>query len=299
MSPAPEGTEGERIGKDNVGYNASEENDNPPVTNVVPELLAVCPPLQGMKGNLDMTFTSRLGTMAHQGRLQGDGYFEGILRSMCLIQAQAVFISLFATLITFVLETLRVGIGHHPPTTNFLFLGSNAVMAMCIACGISSSGTQATGVVRSLGIVRTLNVKETEYLATDVNEHGSIKINGTELSRVTSFKYLGSTVTSDGSLITVIRPAATYGAECWPVTKEIESRLSVMVTKMLRWAAGVTRLDRARNDAIRQRFGVAPIAEKLREARLRWYGHVLRANDDTVRKIGLNMRSLESGPGDA
>lgn len=201
MSPAPEGTEGERIGKDNVGYNASEENDNPPVTNVVtknsdvkpskaldvsrenafenegvrsicyqtffpfligglgstlsglllnhvqklpllcrvPELLAVCPPLQGMKGNLDMTFTSRLGTMAHQGRLQGDGYFEGILRSMCLIQAQAVFISLFATLITFVLETLRVGIGHHPPTTNFLFLGSNAVMAMCIACGISSS----------------------------------------------------------------------------------------------------------------------------------------------------------------
>ncbi|VDO92433.1 unnamed protein product [Heligmosomoides polygyrus] len=45
-----------------------------------------------------------------------------------------------------------------------------------------------------------LNVKKTEYLTTDVNEHGSLKINGTELSRVTSFKYLGSTVTSDGSL---------------------------------------------------------------------------------------------------
>ncbi|VDO91368.1 unnamed protein product [Heligmosomoides polygyrus] len=44
-----------------------------------------------------------------------------------------------------------------------------------------------------------LNVKKA-YLTTDVNEHGSIKINGTELSRVTSFKYLGSTVTSDGSL---------------------------------------------------------------------------------------------------
>ncbi|VDO66575.1 unnamed protein product [Heligmosomoides polygyrus] len=46
-----------------------------------------------------------------------------------------------------------------------------------------------------------------------------------------------------------------------------------METKMLRWTAGVTRLDRVRNDIIRQRFGVAPIAEKLREARLRWYGH--------------------------
>ncbi|VDP17072.1 unnamed protein product [Heligmosomoides polygyrus] len=88
---------------------------------------------------------------------------------------------------------------------------------------------------------------------------------------------------------TVVRPVATYGAECWPVTKEIESRLSVMETKMLRWTAGVTRLDRVRNDTIQQRFGVVPIDDKLREARLRWYGHVLRANDDSVCKIGLNL----------
>ncbi|VDP12813.1 unnamed protein product [Heligmosomoides polygyrus] len=32
-----------------------------------------------------------------------------------------------------------------------------------------------------------LNGKKTEYSTTDVNEHGSIKISGTELSRVTSF----------------------------------------------------------------------------------------------------------------
>ncbi|VDP14965.1 unnamed protein product [Heligmosomoides polygyrus] len=61
-----------------------------------------------------------------------------------------------------------------------------------------------------------------------------------------------------------------------------------METKMLRWTAGVTRLDHVRNVSIRQRFGFAPSADKLREARLRWYGHVLRANDDTVRKIDLN-----------
>ncbi|VDP06833.1 unnamed protein product [Heligmosomoides polygyrus] len=58
---------------------------------------------------------------------------------------------------------------------------------------------------------------------------------------------------------------------------------------MLRWTAGVTRLDRIRNETIRQRFAIAPIAVKLRESRLRWYGHVLRANDDTVWKIGLNL----------
>ncbi|VDO93006.1 unnamed protein product [Heligmosomoides polygyrus] len=61
-----------------------------------------------------------------------------------------------------------------------------------------------------------------------------------------------------------------------------------METKMLRWKAGAMRLERVRNDTIRQRFGVAPIAEKLREARPGWSGHVLRANDDTVHKISLN-----------
>ncbi|VDP57310.1 unnamed protein product [Heligmosomoides polygyrus] len=34
-----------------------------------------------------------------------------------------------------------------------------------------------------------------------------------------------------------------------------------METKMLRWTAGVTRLDRIRSDAIRQKFGVAPITD--------------------------------------
>ncbi|VDO85943.1 unnamed protein product [Heligmosomoides polygyrus] len=77
----------------------------------------------------------------------------------------------------------------------------------------------------------------------------------------------------------VIRPVAMYGAECWPANKEVETRLSVTETKMLRWTAGVTRMDRFRNDVIRQKFGVAPIADKMREARLRWYGHVLRGKE--------------------
>ncbi|VDO93352.1 unnamed protein product [Heligmosomoides polygyrus] len=80
-----------------------------------------------------------------------------------------------------------------------------------------------------------------------------------------------------------------YGAECWLATKVVETRLSVMETKMLRWTAGVTRTDSILNDAIRQKFGVAPISDKMREARLRWYGHVLRGKEDSVRKIGLEL----------
>ncbi|VDP27136.1 unnamed protein product [Heligmosomoides polygyrus] len=62
-----------------------------------------------------------------------------------------------------------------------------------------------------------------------------------------------------------------------------------METKMLWWTVGFTRLDRVQHGSIRQRFGVTPIVEKLREARLRWYGHVLRASGDTVRKTELNF----------
>ncbi|VDO19312.1 unnamed protein product [Heligmosomoides polygyrus] len=87
----------------------------------------------------------------------------------------------------------------------------------------------------------------------------------------------------------IVRPVAMYGAECWPATKEVETRLSVTDTKMVRWTVVVRRLDCIRNNELRQRFGVAPVAGKLREARLRWCGHVLRASGDTVRKIGLSI----------
>lgn len=45
---------------------------------------------------------------------------------------------------------------------------------------------------------------------------------------------------------------------------------------MLRWMCGHTRRDRVRNDDIRDRVGVAPIAEKLVQHRLRWFGHIQR-----------------------
>uniref|UniRef100_A0A914WJ88 Reverse transcriptase domain-containing protein n=1 Tax=Plectus sambesii TaxID=2011161 RepID=A0A914WJ88_9BILA len=170
-----------------------------------------------------------------------------------------------------------------------------------------------------------LNVKKTEYMTTDADEHGSITINNTNLPRTSAFRYLGSTFSDDGSLATevtarinaawlkwrsatdvlcvkkitdrlkskvyktVVRPVAIYGAECWPATKEAERRLRVMEKKMLRWISGITRLDHVRNDDIRERYGVVPIAEKLRESRLRWYGHVLRADDGTIAMTGFTL----------
>ena len=88
---------------------------------------------------------------------------------------------------------------------------------------------------------------------------------------------------------TVVRPVALYGAETWPATARAEQKMHAMEMRMLRWSAGLTLLDRQRNEDVRSRFGVAPIAEKMRESRLRWYGHVLRREPDSVARRAHEM----------
>ncbi|XP_048001453.1 uncharacterized protein LOC125238221 [Leguminivora glycinivorella] len=84
----------------------------------------------------------------------------------------------------------------------------------------------------------------------------------------------------------VVRPAMLYDTECWTTNKVHENRLHVNEMKMLRWAGGVTRLDKVRNDYIRGTFKTASITDKLKEGRLRWFGHVMRREDThTVRKV--------------
>ncbi|KAK3556174.1 hypothetical protein QTP70_005567 [Hemibagrus guttatus] len=56
---------------------------------------------------------------------------------------------------------------------------------------------------------------------------------------------------------------------------------------MLRFSLGVTRLDRIRNEYIRGTAHVGRLGDKVREARLRWFGHVQRR--DTI-KIGNVVR---------
>ena len=43
---------------------------------------------------------------------------------------------------------------------------------------------------------------------------------------------------------------------------------------MLRRTMRKKRIEKIRNEEIRERAGVANISEKIREARLRWLGHV-------------------------
>ncbi|KAF3623633.1 putative 60S ribosomal protein L18-1 [Capsicum annuum] len=77
------------------------------------------------------------------------------------------------------------------------------------------------------------------------------------------------------------RPAMLYRAECWPVKNSHIKKLKVAQMRMLRWMCGLTRGDRVRNETIWQKMGVTSVEDKMREGRLRWFGHVMRRGTDT------------------
>jgi Reverse transcriptase (RNA-dependent DNA polymerase)/Endonuclease/Exonuclease/phosphatase family len=170
-----------------------------------------------------------------------------------------------------------------------------------------------------------LNIKKTEYMECGPQTEGTINIDGEDLKKASEFRYLGSIISHDGSITpdvrarvnaawmkwrqvtgvlcdrrmpdrlkgkiykSVVRPVALYGSECWPASSSHEQTLHTMEMKMLRWSLGLTRWDHVMNEDIRKRLGVAPIQDKMMEARLRWYGHVVRSDESSVARTAMNI----------
>ncbi|KAK3517166.1 hypothetical protein QTP70_000241 [Hemibagrus guttatus] len=168
---------------------------------------------------------------------------------------------------------------------------------------------------------------KTEYMCVNEREgSGTVRLQGEEVKKVQEFKYLGSTVQSNGEsgkevkkrvqagwngwrkvwgvlcdgkisarikgkvYRTVVRAAMLYGLETVSLRKRQESELEVAELKMLRFSLGVTRLDRIRNEYIRGTAHVGRLGDKVREARLRWFGHVQRREKAEPREGGAQRR---------
>ena len=175
-----------------------------------------------------------------------------------------------------------------------------------------------------------INRKKTVYLRFNVDRdlddgNSDVNIQGENLERVNTFKYLGATLAENGDLDaemthriqsgwknwkrisgilcdrrislrvkgkvykTVVRPAMMYGSETWAVKKAHEKKLDVAEMRMLRWMSGVTKMDRIRNERIRGTTTVGEISKKVQESRIKWYGHVSRREDEYVGKRVLGM----------
>ena len=65
--------------------------------------------------------------------------------------------------------------------------------------------------------------------------------------------------------------------------------MEVAELKMARWALGVTRKDKIRNEYMRGTVKIAKLGDKLRNARLHWYGHVKRREEGYIGKTMMEM----------
>ena len=172
-----------------------------------------------------------------------------------------------------------------------------------------------------------VNRSKTKYLCINGgNDDETVKMEDTKVPRVKEFKYLGSTVQESGSCerevkkrvqagwnvwrrvsgvicdrrlrarvkgkvySSMVRPAMVYGLETVAVTKRQVEEMEVAEMKMLRFAMGVTRKHKIRNEHIRSTVKVERLGMKMREGRLRWYGHVLRRDQEY---IGRKMMEME------
>lgn len=65
---------------------------------------------------------------------------------------------------------------------------------------------------------------------------------------------------------------------------------------MLQWKLGITLLNLVPNETTKITLGIATIHEKMREAHLRWNGHVSRSHTDFVIKWITSRSPIEKQP---
>ena len=88
----------------------------------------------------------------------------------------------------------------------------------------------------------------------------------------------------------VVRPAMMYGIETVAVTKNQVEEMEVTEIKMLKFAMGVRRKVKIRNEYIGGTVKVEQLEIKMREGRPRWYEHVMRRDQ---KYVGRRMIEIE------
>ena len=84
-----------------------------------------------------------------------------------------------------------------------------------------------------------------------------------------------------------------YGLETVAITKKQVGQMEVTEMKMLRFAMGDTRKDEIRNEYIRGTVKIERLGIKVRKGRLRWYGHVIKRDQEYVGRRMMEMELLD------
>ncbi|KAF6209013.1 hypothetical protein GE061_014756 [Apolygus lucorum] len=123
---------------------------------------------------------------------------------------------------------------------------------------------------------------------------------GSRLFYALNRKFLSKDEVSPETKLAVYRsvytPILTHSAESWALTKKEYDRLQASEMKYLRKVAKKTRWDRVRNTTIRTGLKVRPMDHVIKDAQLRWLGHVVRMPNNRYPKRAHEARPEGTRP---
>lgn len=79
----------------------------------------------------------------------------------------------------------------------------------------------------------------------------------------------------------IVESILTYGCEAWSMNASLYAKVRTVEMDFWRRCLQLTRLDRVRNEVVRERMGVEEtISGRIGKRRLRWYGHCRRMPEE-------------------
>jgi len=92
---------------------------------------------------------------------------------------------------------------------------------------------------------------------------------------------------------TTAKAALKFGSEAWVLKKREEQRLEAAQMKVLRHLTGITKLDKEKNQCIREKTGAQNIVKEIKQYQEKWLQHVQRMDTSRIPKQALQYKQKE------
>ena len=86
------------------------------------------------------------------------------------------------------------------------------------------------------------------------------------------------------------KAALKFGSETWVLKKSEEQRLEAAQKKYLRHLLGITKLDKEKNQCIREKTGAQNILKEIKQCQKKWLQHVQRMDRNRLTRQALKYR---------
>jgi len=86
------------------------------------------------------------------------------------------------------------------------------------------------------------------------------------------------------------KAALKFGSEAWVLKKSEEQRLEAAQMKFLRHLFGITKLDKEKNQCIREKTGAENIVKEIKQYQEKWLQHMKRMDTNRIPKQALQYK---------